>query len=57
MNVTIFKRNFDWIVIIGTHDVTFHQTFASAMRHAYTQIRSADNLGAAAQDHYALYDG
>ena len=57
MNVTIFKRNLDWIVIVGTHDVTFHQTLAGAMEHASAQIRSPDNLGETPKDHYALYDG
>ena len=57
MHVSIFKRNFDWIVIVGSHAVTFHQTLAEAMEHASTQIRSANNLGAVTQDHYSVYDG
>ena len=49
MNVSVFKRNFEWIVIVDYHAITFHQTFADAMRHASTQIRSANNSGAVTQ--------
>ena len=57
INISIFRRHLDWIVIVGTHDVTFHQTLAGAMEHASAQIRSPDNLGETPKDQYALYDG
>ena len=56
MNVSVFKRNFEWIVIVDYHAITFHQTFADAMRHASTQVRSANNFGAVTQNHFSLHD-
>ena len=57
MNISIFRRSKEWIVLTDRYELTLHEDLASAMSHASAEIRTADNLGATTQNHYAFYDG
>ena len=49
MNVQIFRHNDEWIVLTESYALTFHQTLASAMSHAATEIGASNNHGASQQ--------
>ena len=57
MNISIFRRKTEWIVLTDRYELTLHEDLASAMNHASAEIRTADNFGATTQNHHALYDG
>nr|BAR23138.1 hypothetical protein [uncultured Mediterranean phage uvMED] len=56
MNVSIFRRQLQWVVLTDSLEITLHQSLASAMSHATAQIRSPDSLGTAEPSHTACYD-
>lgn len=56
MNISIFRRKTEWIVLTDRYELTLHEDLASAMNYASAEIRTADNLGATTQNHQALYD-
>jgi len=49
MNIQIFRHNDEWIVLTESYALTFHQSLASAMRYAATEIGASDHHGASQQ--------
>ena len=56
MNVQISWRNAEWIVLTESYALTFHQTLASAMNHAATEIGASNHHGASQQSDSAFND-
>jgi hypothetical protein len=49
MNVQIFRHGKEWIVLTESYGLTFHQSLASAMNYAATEIGASDHHGAPQQ--------
>ena len=56
MNISIFRRNTEWVVLTDRYELTLHEDLASAMSHASTEIRSSDHFGAAESSYSSFYD-
>jgi len=49
MNIQIFRHEKEWIVLTESYGLTFHQSLASAMNYAATEIGASDHHGASPQ--------
>jgi hypothetical protein len=56
MNIQIFRHRDEWIVLNESYEITFHQTLASAMSHAATEIGASDRHGASQQSNSTGYN-
>ena len=53
MNVQIFRHDKEWIVLTESYGLTFHQSLASAMNYAATEIGASDHHGTPQQSNSA----
>ena len=49
MNIQIFRHEKEWIVLTESYGLTFHQSLASAMDYAATEIGASNHHGASSQ--------
>ena len=56
MNVQIFRHEKEWIVLTESYRLTFHQSLASAMDYAATEIGASGHPGTSEQGNSTGYD-